>query len=132
MTALLECAVRVLVTRGTDAAVEVLVHEGPSGISALYGDVLPGEHPTEAAFRVAAAGTGHDVFFTFRKLGESRVGDVVCHIYQTSPEVELPDEMSRPESAYGESRRMFWIGEADARTRLGPELNAALRKLSPG
>lgn len=126
----------VYVTRGTgkaEATLELLVYEdeGDLATHVPFGPVLAGEHLAEAALRCATEESGYDVFFTFRRLLSIDAAEERLHFFQTSPEVELPDEFAaqRPGGAPGAVRRFSWLREGDVARRLAPAYGAGLARL---
>lgn len=116
--------VAVFVTRGDEKAFEILVKDVGGRPEPLGGALLAGEHPTEGACRVAALESGYDVYFTFRKLGETTRDGALWHLYQTSPEVELPDVFSGATPA----GRLSWLKEAQA-SRISRDFAAGMQRL---
>jgi ADP-ribose pyrophosphatase YjhB (NUDIX family) len=120
--------VYVLVTRDGKAGLEVLVEDGARGLTVPHGAVREGEHATEAALRVATTATGYDVYFTFRRLAAAADAPRAA-IYQTTPEIELPDQFERDAKIVGPAR-FRWLAEADARARLATALAPAFARLA--
>lgn len=121
----------VYVTRESDRSLELLVYETSGGkdvdmaTHVPVAHLLPGEHPAEAALRCITELSGYDVFFTFRRLMAANGS----HFYQTSPEVELPNDFHRAEPKDGSTRRFYWLREADVARRLAPVYGAGLARL---
>lgn len=123
--------IAVLVTRGNDAALEILVYEVASGVDVIRGPALADEHPTEGAFRLATAMSGFDVYFTFRKLTQTPRPEGLAYVYQTSPEVDLPARFEHASITSEDPilRRFLWLQERDAPARLPEDLRPALARL---
>ncbi len=56
-------------------------------------DLMPGEHPAEAAFRILNHTVEQDVCPVFHKLAQVPSPGGVCHVFQTAPEKELPEQI---------------------------------------
>ena len=89
----------VCVTREKHQQRQILVQQHPLSTAGSYQlalpgtELRPGEHPAEAAFRVLNQVIEQDSCPMFHKLAQVALDDSICHVFQTSPEQELPEDI---------------------------------------
>jgi len=107
----------VCVTREKHQQAQILMQRRPLSPAGSYQLALPGtalqpgEHPAEAAFRVLSQAIEQDSCPMFHKLAQVALGDRICHVFQTAPEQELPEDIWGYE----------WRAQSEASSLLGSD-----------